>query len=92
MEVGPDVLQVLVIKADMMLDDDLARIVDTTISTFGQIDILVRQSVRQPHIISLLLFVRVKSFIVIKHSCFSTAGEQCGDSIFRIVGQLRSGP
>ena len=41
MEVGPDVLQVLVIRADMKLDDDLTRIVDTTISTFGQIDILV---------------------------------------------------
>ena len=40
--VGLDVLQVLVIRAEMKQDDDLARIVDTTISTFGQLDILVR--------------------------------------------------
>ena len=40
-EVDVDFLQVLVIRADMKCNDDLTRIVDTTISTFGQIDILV---------------------------------------------------
>ena len=35
------VLQILIIKADLKLEEDLTRMVDTTISTFGQIDILV---------------------------------------------------
>ena len=41
-EIGVDFSQVSAIRADMKQDDDLTRIVDTTISTFGQIDILVR--------------------------------------------------
>ena len=40
-EVDIAFLQILIIRADMKCDDDLTRIVDTTISTFGQIDILV---------------------------------------------------
>ena len=39
--VDSNFLQILIIRADMKQDDDLTRIVDTTISTFGQLDILV---------------------------------------------------
>ena len=33
--------QVLIVAADIMIDDDMKRLVDTTVQTFGGIDVLV---------------------------------------------------
>ncbi|CAG2114757.1 unnamed protein product [Medioppia subpectinata] len=44
LDVSPDGLKALEVVADVTSDEDLQRLVDTTITTFGKIDIVVNNA------------------------------------------------